>query len=82
MKQVKNSGLGARYVFIQPPSVGELEARLRLRGTDAEAAIQKRLARATAELEYAATGVHDKVIVNGDVEVAYKELEEYILGAK
>ncbi|OIW23039.1 guanylate kinase [Coniochaeta ligniaria NRRL 30616] len=79
VKQVKKTGVDARYVFIAPPSVEELERRLRGRGTEKEESIRKRLAQAGAELEYAKTpGVHDLVIVNDDLERAYKQLEEFV----
>lgn len=79
VKQVKKCGVDARYVFIEPPSVDELEKRLRGRGTEKEESIQKRLKQARVELEYAKTGdVHDLIIVNDDLEKAYKELEEFV----
>ncbi|GAD92899.1 hypothetical protein SMAC_01050 [Paecilomyces variotii No. 5] len=79
VKQVQRSDIKARYVFIAPPSEEELEKRLRGRATDAEGSILKRLAQAKLELEYAKTpGVHDKTIVNDDLEKAYKELEEWV----
>lgn len=41
--------------------------------------MQKRLDQAKNELEFAKTpGVHDIIIVNDDLEKAYKELEEYV----
>jgi guanylate kinase len=56
-----------------------LESRLRGRGTEKEESIQKRLAQARNELEYSKTeGAHDLIIVNDDLETAYKELEEFI----
>ncbi|KAK4149012.1 P-loop containing nucleoside triphosphate hydrolase protein [Chaetomidium leptoderma] len=80
VKQIKASGFPARYVFIAPPSEEELERRLRGRGTETEGSIQKRLERAKVELEYAKVpGVHDRIIVNNDLETAYKELEEFVL---
>ncbi|KAJ5541485.1 guanylate kinase [Penicillium frequentans] len=80
VKQIKeNPSIHPRFVFIQPPSVEILEQRLRGRGTESDEDVRKRLAQATSELEYANTqrGV-DKIIVNDDLEVAYKELEDYI----
>jgi guanylate kinase len=80
VKQMKeNDSIDPRYVFIQPPSLEILEARLRGRGTENDEDVRRRLAQATAELEYAneQRGV-DKIIVNDDLEVAYKELEEFI----
>ncbi|KAJ5698164.1 Guanylate kinase [Penicillium macrosclerotiorum] len=79
VKQMKsNSGIDARYVFISPPKFEDLEKRLRGRGTEKDEDVQKRLEQAKAELEYAETGVHDKIIVNDDLEVAYRELESFI----
>ncbi|KAH8742272.1 guanylate kinase [Diaporthe sp. PMI_573] len=80
VKQMKASlGAQARYVFIKPPSFEALEARLRSRGTENEEQIQKRLAQARVELEFADTpGVHDLVIVNDDLDKAFRELEAFI----
>ncbi|KAJ1876789.1 guanylate kinase, partial [Coemansia sp. S17] len=41
VKSVKNTDLGARFVFVAPPSEEELERRLRSRGTDDESSILK-----------------------------------------
>ncbi|KAF4549977.1 Guanylate kinase [Elsinoe fawcettii] len=77
VKQVKNSHLKARFLFLQPPSVEVLEKRLRGRGTDKEEAIVERLKQAEKELDFAKTGVHDKIIVNDDLEKAWQEFEEF-----
>lgn len=61
----------ALSVFIMPPSVEELRVRLEGRGTDSPEAIEKRLAKATLEIEYAPK--FDAVVVNDDLEVAYGE---------
>lgn len=79
VKQIKKAGIPARFVFISPPSLQVLETRLRGRGTEKEESIGKRLAQARLELEYAQTqGVHDIIIVNDDLEKAYRELENFI----
>lgn len=79
VKQIKQSNIDARYIFISPPSVEALESRLRGRGTEKEDSILKRLAQAKNELEYSKTpGVHDKILVNDDLEKAYKEFEEFV----
>lgn len=81
VKQVHKSHLKARYLFLQPPSEEVLEKRLRGRGTDKEEDVLKRLRQAKVELEYAKTeGVHDKVVVNDDLEAAYKQVERFCLG--
>lgn len=76
-----NSQINPRFIFIRPPSFVTLEARLRGRGTEDESSIQRRLDRARAELEYAETGVHDKIIINEDLNKAFLELEEFVFGA-
>ncbi|PUU80462.1 P-loop containing nucleoside triphosphate hydrolase protein [Tuber borchii] len=82
VKQVKRTDLGAKYVFLKPPSLEELRARLEGRGTETEESLGRRLERARVELEFAEVpGVHDKIIVNDDLDRAYEELEGYILGA-
>ncbi|KAI0416809.1 guanylate kinase [Xylaria grammica] len=80
VKQIKmHPGFNARCVFIKPPSMEELEARLRGRGTESEESIQKRLTRAEAELEYSKTpGVHDIIITNDKIEEAFEKLDKYI----
>lgn len=62
----------AKLVFIAPPSVEELERRLRGRGTETEEVIAQRLANAQGEME--ASKDYDFVIVNDDLERATKEL--------
>jgi guanylate kinase len=57
---------GATTVFICPPSAGELERRLRGRGTETEQSLQKRLARAREELAQAPG--YDARLVNEDVD--------------
>ena len=80
VKQIHQTDLNARFLFLSPPDLDILEQRLRGRGTDKEEAIQKRLKQAKVEMEYAQTpGVHDKTIVNDDLETAYKQLEEFCL---
>lgn len=74
-----DSSIDARYVFVKPSSFEALEAQLRGRGTENEDDLQKRLSQARVELEYASTpGVYDKIIVNGDLDEAYKGLEEFV----
>lgn len=75
VQNVKNSSLNPYYIFIAPPSMADLEARLRGRGTEKEADIKKRLANAASELEYGKQpGNFDKYLVNGDLSKASAEL--------
>lgn len=81
MKQVKRTKLEARYLFLAPPSLAVLEQRLRGRGTETEESLQKRLRQAERELEFSrGEGVHDRVVVNDDLERAYLEVEAWVLG--
>ena len=74
---VKKSDLNAAYVFIAPPSMEELERRLRGRGTESEDAVLKRLENARNEMaKKDVEGFFDAVIVNDDVEDAYSKLKE------
>jgi guanylate kinase len=50
----EHSHLGCLYIFISPPSLSSLGDRLRKRGTENEATIVKRLAKAKSEVECAA----------------------------
>lgn len=66
-------------IFIAPPSLEELERRLRGRGTDSEPVIRKRLDNAREEMEHASAYAHQ--IVNDDLEQAYADLKAIILSA-
>lgn len=69
-------GSDALSVFILPPSLEELERRLRGRGTDAEEKIRQRLEKAEYELSYAEK--YDVRVVNDDIEAAVAETEALI----
>jgi len=70
--QVKENYPDSVGIFILPPSVEELERRLRGRGTDGEAAVQKRLATAVEEMKCASR--YDYTVVNDEVERAVQEV--------
>ena len=80
MKQVKITELNARFLFLSPPSIEILEQRLRGRGTDKEDAILQRLKQAEVEMNFAKEeGSHDKVVINDDLDRAYKEVEDWVV---
>ncbi|KAI4190841.1 MAG: hypothetical protein L6R41_000536 [Letrouitia leprolyta] len=80
VKQVKRTSLSARFLFLSPPSLQILEERLRGRGTEDEDSLRKRLQQAEKEMEFSKEeGVHDRIIVNDDLEKAYKEVEEWVV---
>ena len=61
-------------IFIMPPSVEELEKRLRGRNTETEEQIQKRLARANEEMQL--SGLYDYVVVNDTVQDCADRIED------
>jgi len=67
-------------VFIAPPSMEELERRIRDRGGESESAIQRRLA--TAKIEMDARMEYNKVIVNDRLEDAVDALRRVVADAK
>lgn len=73
---VKNLMPEAVLIFILPPSLEELEARLRGRHTESEEAIQKRLASIKTEIENSKK--FDYKVVNDTVENAVKQLENIV----
>lgn len=80
VKQVKKTDLGARFLFLSPPSLKILEERLRGRATDDEESVKKRLEQADKEMEFAKEeGVHDKIVVNDDLDRAYQQVEEWVV---
>lgn len=66
----------AVMIFVVPPSMKELENRLRGRGTDTERKIEARLIRAREE--YEAANFYDYIIVNDDADKAAKEFSAII----
>ena len=70
----------AMRLFILPPSLAELERRLRSRGKDSEEAIIRRLARAKAEI--AASKEFSHCIVNDDLEKTIQAVEKLIFEEK
>ena len=74
--QIKTKRPDCVSIFILPPSLEVLEKRLRRRGTDAEEAIQKRLA--TAKSEIAQAMHYDYAIINDDLEPAVEQVAEIL----
>lgn len=63
-------------IFILPPSMGELERRLRERQTDSDAVIARRLANARGEIAQA--GWYDYWIINDDFNLALEQLRAIV----
>lgn len=68
--------IGYVDIFINPPSMEELRARLEGRGTDSQAVIEKRLANAEGEMQRA--GEYMFQVTNDDLAIAYKRLCDLI----
>ena len=66
----------ALSIFIEPPSIEELEQRLIKRNTDDPETIKTRVAKAEYELTFAKD--FDKIIVNNDLETAKQETESLV----
>lgn len=76
LKDGRLDGINSLFLFIVPPSVAELEARIRGRRANTEAEIRSRLARAREEMESARH--YDHVTVNDSLERAIAEIEAQI----
>ncbi len=73
-QQIRNSTLGrdAVSVFILPPSIAALEARLRTRAQDSDAVIAGRMAKSRDEISHWAE--YDYVLVNDDIDSTFNAL--------
>ena len=60
-------------VFILPPSIAELERRLRSRATDSEDVVQARMERARAEISH--WDAYDYVVINDDIETCFAKVK-------
>ncbi|GLS87789.1 guanylate kinase [Cypionkella aquatica] len=73
-QQIRNSSLGRDVVsiFILPPSIAELESRLRGRAQDSDEIIAGRMAKSRDEISHWAE--YDYVIINHDIDHSFNEL--------
>ena len=60
-------------VFLLPPSIEELEERLRARGTDSNEVIRSRMDRARAEISH--WDAYDYVVINDDIETCFAKVK-------
>ena len=77
-QQIKNSSLG-KYVlsiFILPPSIDELESRLKLRNQDSDEVISNRMAKSVEEIGH--WPEYDYVVVNDDINNTEEKLKTII----
>ena len=69
-------GEEALSIFVMPPSIEELRKRLEGRGTDSEEMIEKRINKASIELQDAPQ--FDQIIVNDQLPIALAELDQLL----
>ncbi|HCA40187.1 MAG TPA: guanylate kinase [Aminobacterium sp.] len=75
--QVRSACPECVLIFIMPPSIAELERRLKKRGTEEDSAVELRLHNAVEEMKMSEK--YDYVVVNDEVERAVMEIREIIL---
>lgn len=77
-QQVRNSSLGKHVlsVFILPPSIPELERRLRTRGQDSDDVINTRMTKSRDEISH--WPEYDFVLVNDDLDVTFDKLKTIV----
>lgn len=75
-RQIRKNFPGALRVLVLPPSMEELEYRIRSRGQDSDEAIARRLTRARAEI--AAAHEFDVQVTNDDLEAALSRIEQIL----
>ncbi|MDP2824068.1 MAG: guanylate kinase [Sulfuritalea sp.] len=79
-QQMRRQFSEAVSIFILPPSIAELERRLRRRGADSEDVIARRVAGALGEMRH--VGEFDFVIINNDLDVALGELKAAVCASR
>ena len=81
VKSMKKTNLNPIYIFVKPPSLSELEKRLRDRGTETDESLQKRLDTAKIELEYEKSeeNAFDHVLINDNLDIAYEKLKGILI---
>ncbi|CAL0310063.1 unnamed protein product [Lupinus luteus] len=78
-RSVRASSLEAIFVFICPPSMEDLEKRLRGRGTETEEQVLKRLRNAEAEIEQGKSSkIFDFILYNDNLEECYEKLKKLL----
>jgi guanylate kinase len=76
--QIRGRAPDSSSIFILPPTLTELERRLRLRATDSEATIQRRLRDALADMAH--WSEFEYLVINDDFDTAVEQLAEIVAG--
>jgi guanylate kinase len=78
---IKRKHPDAVTVFVLPPSMEELERRLRDRKTDSDETIRRRMLAARSEIERGIAS-YDYIVVNDDFERAFQELRSVVVAER
>ncbi|KAL7673890.1 hypothetical protein ACOME3_000170 [Neoechinorhynchus agilis] len=80
VKQLKENGIKAVFVFIKTPTMKHLKQRLFARGSESEQSLKKRLESAKEAEEYSESpgNPYDRIIVNDTFQEAYEELKTFL----
>ncbi len=78
---IKRKHSEAILIFVLPPSMEELERRLRDRKTDSDETIRKRMLAARSEIERGVAS-YDYIVVNDDIERAFQELRSVVVAER
>ncbi len=81
-QQIRNSEMGreAISIFILPPSIEELEHRLRKRAQDAPDVIARRMGEARREMSHWAE--YDYILINDDLDTCYDQLRSVLIAER
>ncbi len=78
---IKRKHPEAVLIFVLPPSMEELERRLRDRKTDSDETIRRRMLAARSEIERGIAS-YDYIVVNDDIERAFQELRSVVVAER
>ncbi|XP_053951306.1 guanylate kinase [Anastrepha obliqua] len=80
VEQIKKTDMNPILVFNNPPTIKDLEIRLRKRQSETEETLQKRLAAAVDEIAYGLkAGNFHKIINNIDIDDSYIEFRDFVV---
>ncbi len=81
-QQIRNSSLGAHTlsIFLLPPSIAELKARLEKRGQDDEATISRRMQKSWDEISL--WDSYDYVLINDDLDATEEKLKTIVTATR
>ena len=78
---IKRKFPDARLIYVLPPSMEELERRLRSRGTDSDDVMRRRLLTARSELERGVES-YDYLVINDRLDDAFQELKSIVIAER